>query len=106
MGWLTSEELVFDNKGQLRTHAPSTYKIPTAFDVPTDFRVKIFESKGNSEKTIYRSKAVGEPPLMLAISVWSAIFNAVASLNPGKIPPLDAPATAEAILRAVKAMRT
>ncbi|MBC8037470.1 MAG: xanthine dehydrogenase molybdopterin binding subunit [Rhizobiales bacterium] len=105
MGWLTNEELVFDGEGRLRTHAPSTYKIPTASDVPADFRVKIFESKGNAENTIYRSKAVGEPPLMLAISVWSAIFNAIASLNPGKIPPLDAPATAEAILRTVKAMR-
>jgi xanthine dehydrogenase large subunit len=106
MGWLTNEELVFDEQGRLRTHAPSTYKIPTAADVPADFRVKIFESSGNRENTIYRSKAVGEPPLMLAISVWSAIFNAIASLNPGKIPPLDAPATAEAILRAVKAVQS
>ena len=105
MGWLTNEELVFDGEGRLRTHAPSTYKIPTAADVPADFRVKIFESRGNAENTIYRSKAVGEPPLMLAISVWSAIFNAIASINPGKIPPLNAPATAEAILRAVKAMQ-
>ena len=105
MGWLTNEELVFDEEGKLRTHAPSTYKIPTAADVPADFRVKIFESKGNTENTIYRSKAVGEPPLMLAISVWSAIFNAVASINPGRIPPLDAPATAETILRTVKAMQ-
>ena len=104
MGWLTTEELVFDDKGRLRTHAPSTYKIPTASDVPADFRVKIFESKGNAENTIHRSKAVGEPPLMLAISVWAAIFNAVASLRPGQIPPLNAPATPEAILRAVKAM--
>ncbi len=106
MGWLTNEELVFDEQGRLRTHAPSTYKIPTAADVPADFRVKIFESCGNAENTIYRSKAVGEPPLMLAISVWSAIFNAVASLRPGKIPPLNAPATAETILRAVKAMQS
>ncbi len=105
MGWLTNEELVFDAEGRLRTHAPSTYKIPTASDVPADFRVKILESKGNVENTIYRSKAVGEPPLMLAISVWSAIFNAIASLRPGSIPPLDAPATPEAILRAVKAVQ-
>ncbi|HUR43880.1 MAG TPA: xanthine dehydrogenase molybdopterin binding subunit, partial [Aestuariivirga sp.] len=105
MGWLTTEELVFDADGKLRTHAPSTYKIPTASDVPADFRVKIFESPGNRENTIYRSKAVGEPPLMLAISVWSAIFNAIASLNPGRIPPLDAPATPEAILRAINAIR-
>ncbi len=105
MGWLTTEELVFDEQGRLRTHAPSTYKIPCASDVPADFRVKLYDSKGNRENTIYRSKAVGEPPLMLGIAVWSAIFNAIAGLNPGQVPPLDAPATAEAILRAVKAVR-
>ena len=105
MGWLTTEELVFDEKGRLRTHAPSTYKIPCASDVPADFRVKLFESRGNKEDTIYRSKAVGEPPLMLGISVWTAIFDAVAGMAPGRIPVLDAPATPEAILRAVKGMR-
>ena len=78
MGWLTTEELVFDAKGRLTTHAPSTYKIPVASDVPEDFRVALWESKGNREATIYRSKAVGEPPLMLAISVFSAISNAIA----------------------------
>ncbi|MFT3989680.1 xanthine dehydrogenase molybdopterin binding subunit [Aestuariivirga sp.] len=104
MGWLTTEELVFDKEGRLRTHAPSTYKIPCASDVPEDFRVKLFESKGNREPTIYRSKAVGEPPLMLAISVWSAIFDAIAGLKPGEVPPLQAPATPEAILNAVRAM--
>ena len=104
MGWLTTEELVFDEKGRLRTHAPSTYKIPCASDVPADFRVELYESKGNREVTIYRSKAVGEPPLMLGISVWAAIYDAVASLKPGKAPPLDAPATPENIMRAVKAM--
>jgi xanthine dehydrogenase large subunit len=105
MGWLTTEELVFDERGRLRTHAPSTYKIPCASDVPEDFRVALFESGGNRANTIYRSKAVGEPPLMLPISVWSAIFHAVASLRSGHIPPLDAPATPEAIMRSVKAMR-
>ncbi len=105
MGWLTTEELVFDDAGRLTTHAPSTYKIPTASDVPEDFRVALWASKGNREATIYRSKAVGEPPLMLATSVFSAITHAVASLKPGAIPPLDAPATPEAILRAVDAMR-
>ena len=74
--------------------------------MPADFRVKLYESKGNRENTIHRSKAVGEPPLMLGIAVWSAIFNAIAGLNPGKVPPLDAPATAEAILRAVKAVQS
>jgi xanthine dehydrogenase large subunit len=106
MGWLTNEELVFDAKGVLRTHAPSTYKIPCASDVPQDFRVKLYESGGNPAHSIYRSKAVGEPPLMLPISVWCAIGNAVASLNPGVIPKLAVPATPEAIVRAVKSMRT
>jgi xanthine dehydrogenase large subunit len=106
MGWLTTEELVYDGEGRLRTHAPSTYKIPCASDVPADFRVALYDSPGNREDTIYRSKAVGEPPLMLGIAVWSAIFNAVASLAPGKVPALDAPATAENILRAIKSVTT
>ena len=76
MGWLTSEELVFGDDGRLLTHAPSTYKIPTCADVPADFRVELFEPGGNREPTIHRSKAVGEPPLMLAISVFSAIAHA------------------------------
>ena len=104
MGWLTTEELVFDDKGRLRTHAPSTYKIPCASDVPADFRVKLYESGGNRADSIYRSKAVGEPPLMLPISVWCAIADAVGSLKAGVIPKLAVPATPEAILRAVKAM--
>lgn len=99
-GWLTSEELVYDEEGRLRTHAPSTYKIPTASDVPEDFRVALWRSSGNRQPTIYRSKAVGEPPLMLATSVFSAIFHAVASIRPGAVPQLDAPATPEAILKA------
>jgi xanthine dehydrogenase large subunit len=105
MGWLTTEELVFDREGRLLTHAPSTYKIPTASDVPADFRVSFWNSPGNREDTIYRSKAVGEPPLMLAISVFSAITNAIASLKPGAVPPLDAPATPESIMRAIAAMQ-
>ncbi|MGE0004962.1 MAG: xanthine dehydrogenase molybdopterin binding subunit [Parvibaculaceae bacterium] len=104
MGWLTTEELVFDKEGRLRTHAPSTYKIPCASDVPADFRVALFASAGNPADTIYRSKAVGEPPLMLALSVFSAITDAVAALKPGRMPPLEAPATPEAIMRAVQAM--
>jgi xanthine dehydrogenase large subunit len=105
MGWLTTEELVFDAEGRLRTHAPSTYKIPCASDVPRDFRTSLYESKGNREDTIYRSKAVGEPPLMLGISVWTAIFNAVANVKPGKVPNLQAPATPETILQAVMEMQ-
>jgi xanthine dehydrogenase large subunit len=105
MGWLTSEELVFDKNGRLTTHAPSTYKIPTAFDLPEDFRVAFFEN-ANREETVWRSKAVGEPPLMLAISVFAAIADAIHSLAPGKPVPLDSPATPEAILRAVDAVRS
>jgi xanthine dehydrogenase large subunit len=103
MGWLTSEELVFDDRGRLLTHAPSTYKIPCASDVPEDFRIALFDG-ANAEDTIYRSKAVGEPPLMLAISVFAAIADALHGLKPGKVVPLDAPATPEAILRAVEAL--
>jgi len=104
MGWLTTEELVWDKQGRLRTHAPSTYKIPAASDIPEHFRVELFESGGARETTIYQSKAVGEPPLMLPISVWCAIANAVASLKPGAVPMLDAPATPEAIMKAVRAV--
>src|SRR5437870_444281 len=75
-GWLTTEELWWNDKGKLMTHAPSTYKIPVAGDVPADFRVKLLEHGINVEETIYRSKAVGEPPLMLGISVFHAIKDA------------------------------
>jgi xanthine dehydrogenase large subunit len=103
LGWLTTEELVYDEKGRLRTHAPSTYKIPVASDIPADFRVDLFDG-ANREDTVYRSKAVGEPPVMLAISVFSAILNAIQSLNPGAVVPLQAPATPEEILKAVQAL--
>ena len=103
LGWLTTEELVYDDKGRLRTHAPSTYKIPVASDIPADFRVALFDG-ANREDTVYRSKAVGEPPVMLAISVYSAILNAVQSLQPGTPVPLNAPATPEEILKAVQAL--
>jgi xanthine dehydrogenase large subunit len=104
MGWLTTEELVFDEEGRLLTHAPSTYKIPVASDVPADFRVALYPNS-NREETIYRSKAVGEPPLMLAISVFCALADAIHSLALGRPVPLDAPATPEAILRACEAVR-
>ncbi|NRA87179.1 MAG: xanthine dehydrogenase molybdopterin binding subunit, partial [Rhizobiales bacterium] len=104
MGWLTTEELVYDDKGRLATHAPSTYKIPTAFDIPEDFRVNLRPSMGNMEDTIYKSKAVGEPPVMLGISVYCAIFDAIASMKKGKIPDLAAPATPEAILNAIDSL--
>jgi xanthine dehydrogenase large subunit len=103
MGWLTSEELWWDDKGELKTHAPSTYKIPTCSDLPVDFRVKLMESAANREETIHRSKAVGEPPIMLAISVFQAIKDAVAAVSDYQFSPhLDAPATPERVLNAVE----
>jgi xanthine dehydrogenase large subunit len=106
VGWLTTEELWWDEKGRLRTHAPSTYKIPTANDRPDDMRIRIWEKGENHSPTIYRSKAVGEPPLMLAISAFSAITDAVAAAADYRIfPRLDAPATPERILFAVEDVR-
>ena len=102
-GWLTSEELWWDSKGMLCTHAPSTYKIPTCGDVPEEFYVNIWARGRNQEDTIYRSKAVGEPPLMLAISVFSAISDAISSLTDyQRWPKLDAPATPERVLMAIQ----
>lgn len=106
MGWLTTEELVFDERGRLLTHAPSTYKIPTANDRPARMQIAIWERGRNEEPTIHRSKAVGEPPLMLAISVFSALTQAVAAAAPGKgLPKLDAPTTPERILAAIDELR-
>jgi len=104
LGWLTTEELVFAPDGRLLTHAPSTYKIPVAGDVPEDFRVDLYD-RPNDAETIYRSKAVGEPPVMLALSAFFAIADAVHSVRPGRPVRLDAPATPEAILRAVDRQR-
>ncbi|MCZ6590922.1 MAG: xanthine dehydrogenase molybdopterin binding subunit [Alphaproteobacteria bacterium] len=105
-GWLTSEELVWDESGRLLTHGPSTYKIPGSRDVPREFNVHILEDAPNREPTIFRSKAVGEPPLMLALSVWLAIRDAVSRVVDHRhMPHLDAPATPEAILMAVDDIR-
>jgi xanthine dehydrogenase large subunit len=105
MGWLTTEELWWDDSGKLMTHAPSTYKIPAISDCPSDFRVALFDN-GNAADTIHRSKAVGEPPLLLPFSVFFAIRDAVASVAGYRVnPPLAAPATGEAILNAVEALR-
>ncbi len=99
VGWLTTEELCWDPDGRLRTHAPSTYKIPTCGDIPEVFNARIWDRGRNREATIHRSKAVGEPPLMLSISVHSALNQAVAAARgPGPIPCLDAPATPERLL--------
>ena len=106
MGWLTTEELWWDGKGQLRTHAPSTYKIPLASDVPPIFNVRLAEWSVNKEPAIGRSKAVGEPPLVLGYSVVEAMAMAVASVADYKVDPaLDMPATPERVLMAVERMR-
>ena len=101
-GWLTSEELWWNDAGELQTHAPSTYKIPTCSDLAPEFNVTLLENAANREDTIYRSKAVGEPPLMLALSVFLAIRDAIAT-DGNPLPALDAPATPEAVLRAIEA---
>ncbi|MCP4299710.1 MAG: xanthine dehydrogenase molybdopterin binding subunit [Gammaproteobacteria bacterium] len=100
VGWLTTEELWWNEYGELGTHAPSTYKIPTCSDLAPDFRVELMINTSNKEDTIYRSKAVGEPPLMLGLSAFHAIRDAIAE-NDGSAPDLQAPATPEAILRAI-----
>ena len=105
MGWLTSEELIWDDKGRLTTHAPSTYKIPTITDCPAEFHTELFDNH-NVKDTILRSKAVGEPPLLLPFSVFFAIRDAISSVDGHKLnPPLRAPATPEAILDAITAVR-
>jgi xanthine dehydrogenase large subunit len=101
-GWLTTEELVWDGSGRLRTHAPATYKIPCASDAPPVFNVDLWSAE-NREETIYRSKAVGEPPLMHGISVLMALSDAVAACGDA-YPDLPSPATAETVLRAVRAV--
>lgn len=102
VGWLTSEELVWDASGRLSTHSPSTYKIPTASDWPDHFNVEIAAWNENSEDTVFRSKAVGEPPFMLAISVFQALRHAIGTMGPSHCSvQLDAPATPENVLRAL-----
>jgi len=106
MGWLTTEELWWDAKGRLRTHAPSTYKIPLASDRPRVFNVRLAEWSVNREETIRRSKAVGEPPFMLGISVLEAISMAAASVAAYRLPPrIDTPATPERVLMAIERLR-
>ncbi|MFC3441851.1 xanthine dehydrogenase molybdopterin binding subunit [Sphingobium rhizovicinum] len=105
-GWLTTEELVWDDKGRLLTHSPATYKIPTASDRPRHLSIRLWDGE-NVQPTINRSKAVGEPPFMLANSVFSALNQAIAATAPNKraLPALDAPATPERILRAIASNR-
>ena len=102
MGWLTTEQLVWNNKGLLTTHAPSTYKIPATGDVPEHFKIDLWHEP-NREDNIYGSKAVGEPPFMLAISVYEALRAAVAAGRDSKgTVNLTAPATAESILDSIR----
>ena len=101
MGWLTTEQLWWNGAGKLMTHAPSTYKIPGISDCPQDLRVTLYKND-NVEDSIHRSKAVGEPPLLLPFSVFFAIRDAISSVGGHRVnPPLNAPATSEEILRAV-----
>ncbi len=105
MGWLTTEQLWWNDAGKLMTHAPSTYKIPGISDCPEDFRVRLFANR-NVEDSIHRSKATGEPPLLLPFSVFFAIRDAISSVaNHTVNPPLNAPATSEEILRAIDAVQ-
>ncbi len=106
LGWLTCEELKWDQDGRLLTDGPATYKIPAISDTPPVFNTRLLTDADNSEETIFRSRAVGEPPLMLAISAWCAIRDAVAAVSDYRaFPELHAPATPEEILRAVDGMR-
>lgn len=106
MGWLTTEELVWNEQGRLLSNNPATYKIPAISDAPADFRVNLVPDDPNREQTIYNSKAVGEPPFMLGISVWSALKDAISSVSDHRLSPaLDTPATPERVLWAVEAMK-
>jgi xanthine dehydrogenase molybdopterin binding subunit len=105
IGWCTMEQIVWDGQGRLLTHSPDTYKIPTAGDVPLDFRVELLSGVPNPD-TIQRSKAVGEPPFMLAFSVWLAIKDALSAVaNHAVEPEFSLPATRERILRAAESLR-
>ncbi|MBF8222123.1 xanthine dehydrogenase molybdopterin binding subunit [Halomonas sp. 328] len=106
MGWMTSEELKWNDAGRLVSDGPATYKIPAFGDLPPVMNVKLLEGHPNSQASIYRSKAVGEPPFMLGISVWSALRDALASLADYQVAPqLDTPATPERVLMVAQALR-
>jgi len=103
VGWLTCEELVWSDKGQLLTDGPASYKIPAISDVPADLRVTLVENRKNPKDTVFHSKAVGEPPFMLGIAAWCALQDAVASVSDYRQHPLlDAPATPERIFWGVQ----
>ena len=105
-GWLTMEEVIWGNDGKIKTFSPSTYKIPAVTDIPKIFNVEIYKKGLNVEKVVNKAKTTGEPPLMLAMSVFFAIKDAISSIsNYKKIPDLDAPATAEKILLSIKKIK-
>ncbi len=107
VGWLTCEELKWSDNGKLLTDSPATYKIPAIGDAPDVLNVRLLENQPNPEATVFRSKAVGEPPLMLAISVWCAIRDAICALpDLRRFPRLNAPATPEEILRTINQTRS
>jgi xanthine dehydrogenase large subunit len=105
MGWVTAEALVYDERGDLLSHSPTTYKIPAITDVPEVFNVATFDNNDNV-RNVYRSKAVGEPPLMLGIAVWAAVKNALSYAAPGVASDLQLPATGEEILRCLTQLNT
>ena len=105
-GWLTMEEVKWKNNGEITTFSPSTYKIPAVNDVPKEFNVEIFKDGNNKENVVNKSKTTGEPPLMLAMSVFFAIKDAISSVvNYQKIPNLNAPATPVNILMSIKEIK-
>jgi xanthine dehydrogenase large subunit len=102
-GWLTTEELVWNEQGRLLTNGPASYKIPAIADMPIDFRVELLQNRSNPEDTVFNSKAVGEPPFMLGMSVWSALKDAISYVAiKGAIPKLDTPATPERVLKEIE----
>ncbi|MGO3800003.1 MAG: molybdopterin cofactor-binding domain-containing protein, partial [Vibrio casei] len=112
VGWLTTEELIWNEKGRLMTNGPASYKIPAIADMPIDFRTNIVQNRSNPEDTVFNSKAVGEPPFMLGMSVWSALKDAVhaVALENAKegehvTVHLDTPATPERVLWAMEVAR-
>ena len=106
MGWVTNEELIWDGDGKLLTDGPANYKIPGVGDTPVEFNVELLPDSPNIEATIFHSKAVGEPPLMLGISVWAALRHAIASLGGYQFSPqLSVPATPEKVLLSCDAVR-
>jgi len=106
LGWLTTEELVWNDQGRLISGGPATYKIPAIADMPAQFNVELLTNEPNREATIYNSKAVGEPPFMHGISVWCALRDAISSISDYQLSPqLDTPATPERVLKAVQVMK-